>query len=302
MEITILSITSRILSCPAAYIPRGVVHQAHTSAEDLAPEAQGEQEQENNAYQGPSMHLTFGLELAKEASVEMLLHHFLAKLPPTAFTALAEALDTSNTSSPESFRFESDNGRVSFECRSSVGFGSEGGAAPPRCTERDVLHLLLAAMAGHISEDEDAFMTDSAHLINPAEAFSTASLRKAVGLTARTTQLAGLNPRLLLPRGVEVFAQAVRRLGVQRLIRFLIEKKMLEVTSVPLPLSGVCEGDRGSGSVKTCASGADVGAEAVAETLHPGSGSAQKFTTLGSDFSCDYIDNFLRCVCVHCFE
>lgn len=263
----------------AAYIPRGVVHQAHTSAEDVARGAGSEQD----SYQQASMHLTFGIELAKDASVEMLLHHFVTELPPSAFDPLLSALPhgvAAGTSAP--FVFQSDDAEVSFQCGSSAHLGPTG------CTEKDVMHLLLAAMAGHISEDEQAFMTDTAFLEEASQPpLSTSLLRQAVGVTRRTARLPALDPRQLLPLGAEVLGAALRELGVSALLRFLLDKKMLTVTRAPSAALLSCSAaSRENSAAAECAMGTD--------TLTPPGGSSQSYVTLGSDFSCEYIDSFFR--------
>lgn len=264
-----------------AYIPRGIVHQAHTSAQDLG-------ENQDDVYRQASMHLTFGLELAKDASVEMLMHHFVAKLPPAAFAKLADSQHSSTPATPP-YVFESDDGSISFSCGSSVELIGITGA---RCLERDVIHLMLAAMAGYISNDEDAFINDSAYLEQQQNVFSTALLRKAVGLTKKTTKIPSLDPRRLISQGIELFSQAALKLGVKELIRFLMEKSM--ITLVYSRADNVCTVDHD----ESCVS--DESAPAF-EKLHASSGTSQNYTTLGSDFSCDYIDNFLRYECTDNF-
>ena len=266
------------------------------------------------------MHLTFGLELAKDASVEMLLHHFISKQPPAVFDTLSESLQALSLSNSSSL-FESDNGKVSFECTSSSGAmdstsSASGGiqssaagvedasissspAPPTRCTERDLVHLLLSAMAGFISTNETAFLEEENETEEKtAEDYileqdmevdmdiSTAVLRKAVGVTARTSALPSLDPRLLLPHGLEVFSHAIQRLGVRQLFRFLLEKQMVTVTVAQQ--RGVCAEDNSDGSDSSDS------LEIRSETLYPTSGSGQSYTTLGSDFSCKYINSFFR--------
>lgn len=303
----------------AAYIPRGVVHQAHTAREDLTGKA-------DDPYQQASMHLTFGIELAKDASVEMLLHHYIASLPLAVIMTMGDSLrqkqgNNESTEVEQPLSFESDNGKISFQCVSS-GAGASGisaggiqreggsGVAWVTCSEKDVLHLLLAAVAGFISAPEDAFVNATSSSQEGGEGdesfLSTSLLRKAVGVTTRTSELESLDPRKLLPEGLEVFGRGVRGIGVRGLLKFLVEKHMLRVSTVPVSESsddGVCptslvSGDAGAGQdVELGESVEDTECNSVwqrkkGETLRPPSGSAQSYTTLGSDFSCSYIEGF----------
>lgn len=286
-----------------AYIPRGVVHEAHTSRDDISGDR-------NDPYQQASMHLTFGLELAKDASVEMLLHHYISKLPTSAFSKLEKSFQILNSSSEDSVVFRSDNGMISFQCVpvfkdentankiQSQSTNKDFADDLSTCSSRDIIHLLISAVAGYVTANETAFLNDGAPLYQQDDkSISTNLLRQAVGVTTMTSKLKNLDPRRLLPEGLRVFRSALLKIGMKQLFHYLIEKGMLTVSSALDGENNIINASDGHNMKEFADSGEDNGStmqgdcEVVSETLFP-SKSRRSFTTLGSDFSSQYIESF----------
>ena len=260
------------------------------------------------------MHLTFGIELAKESSVEMLLHHFISKIPQERWSQLSDSLQLLRPSTDGGITFQSDSGLISFQCLTSKDVDDRSGQHIQsddneydknsfNCVEKDILHMLLAAMAGYISEKERTILNDSVTFNESGDPFSTSLLRKAVGVTSLTSGMATLDPRVLLPEGLQVFARAIKKLGTKNLLSFLMEKKMMTVTSNPTCDSDVSCGDATCYGDNVASIGGSASQEKghateeavleTAETLLPPD-TTPSYTTLGSDFSASYINPFLR--------
>ena len=85
---------------------------------------------------------------------------------------------------------------------------------------------------------------------------------------------------------------------MRRLLGFVADKKMLSLTGVSATgVSATGVSATAGGGAGGCVSDGDDGVcqlDGLPETLHPSSRASKAYTTLGSDFSCDYIDSFFR--------
>eukprot|EP00602_Paraphysomonas_sp_CaronLab_P008666 CAMPEP_0185036184 /NCGR_PEP_ID=MMETSP1103-20130426/28759_1 /TAXON_ID=36769 /ORGANISM="Paraphysomonas bandaiensis, Strain Caron Lab Isolate" /LENGTH=672 /DNA_ID=CAMNT_0027573617 /DNA_START=42 /DNA_END=2060 /DNA_ORIENTATION=+ len=269
-----------LLAGDMAYIPRGTVHEAYTSIEDITET--NDEVRATDPYQQPAMHLTFGVETAKMYSLEVLLHHHIA----SHFESLA--VRSANVQSSASVEFKSDSGRMSFVCSTGPhstadegGILSQSDGNPMSCHIRDIVHLYVMYVAGDTSEKQG-----SSH----GSVVPYYTLRQSLGVTSITSSYADLDPRILFPKGKAAVNRGVQDLGLGGFFSFLMERGMISLTSVPTDTETVSDSLLGSlyRTLKSVTGGNGV---LKSETLHdPG---FKGHTTLGSDKSCSYVNKFL---------
>jgi hypothetical protein len=231
---------------------------------------------------------------------QSLLHHYLAALSDQS---LAHAAAAASRSAESVLVLESDNGLFQIKCSVLSGGGTEEGginqAAPlasASCSLRDLMHLLLATVGGHVGGGTAASAQGK---------LSYSFLRQAVGVNNLTAALPGLDPRILFPSGVQVLRQGAQELGVHNMLSFLASRGLLQVTSRPITRKDPGEGEASSaGGLGAALSGlwsglagsqtppAPTSETSETSTLIPNSQRA--FVTLGSDLGCSYLDSFLR--------
>lgn len=169
------------------------------------------------------------------------------------------------------------------------GIGKDSPEETVSCSLRDVLHLMLAAVAGHVNSTTSS-----------EGELSYSFLRQAVGVNNLTAALPSLDPRRLFPSGVEVFRRGILELGVDAMLSFLASREILQITSTGKSIKASAPNDSGGGSLGATLSAAwrsvmgdsSKSTSIEKKTLIPSS--PKSYTTLGSDMKCKYLDIFLR--------